>query len=232
MLVPKVLFFQPFFSPPLRHPVLLSVPRRALDPGQLPASASLCASWDGGRSQQAVGLVPGGLLHPWGLQHRAGGDVWQGPSWHQGLWPVLCQDLLSSCSQLCPRHLAWPSTLELGGISQQLRNVPKLKKKKKKSQVRNPPSSQERPSKLSQSHGAPLLQNVMEEKWVGGPGAGGAAPPLAALPKTCLAAGPAPRPPASPSLGPRHRCGNRRGCFLPGLAGRQRYRGPEFRGTC
>lgn len=64
MLVPKVLFSQLLFSLPLRHPILLSVPGRALDPGQLPASTSLCANWDRGRSQQAVGLVSGGFLHP------------------------------------------------------------------------------------------------------------------------------------------------------------------------
>ena len=102
---------------------LLSVPRRALALGQLPASLSLCAGWDRGRSRQAVGLVPGGLLHPRGLQHSAGEDIRQGPSCHGGLRPFLCWDLPSSCSRICPRHLLWPSALGLGGISQQLHNV-------------------------------------------------------------------------------------------------------------
>lgn len=94
--------FLPTALPPAPHCGtrfwLLSVPRRALAPGQLLASRSLCASWDGGRSGHTVGSVPGGLLHPWGLQHSAEGNIWQGPSLAWGPQPFLHQNLPGSWS--------------------------------------------------------------------------------------------------------------------------------------
>lgn len=79
----------------------------------------------------------GGSSVPGGCSRALGGDIWQDPSWHRGLQPFLCLDLLSLCSRLCPRHSPWPSALGPGGISQQLHNVHKLKKNKSK--VRIPP---------------------------------------------------------------------------------------------
>lgn len=64
-----------------------------------PASSQPCGHFvhagTRGQSGHTVGSVPRAVLHPRGLQHGAGGNIGQGPSWRGDLVFFLCQDLLS-----------------------------------------------------------------------------------------------------------------------------------------
>lgn len=125
MMVLGNLFSQLLFSPSLRHPNPAALGARA-STGPQPAPGLTVTVCTLGQGMMSAGNGVGS----WGASPSLGAAAqsWGGGKFSGALlaWGPPAISLLGSCSQLCPRHSPQPSALGLGGISEQLHNVPEL----------------------------------------------------------------------------------------------------------